>query len=724
MVSHPLTTGALFLVVGMLYERRHTREIGGVRRHLEGRRRCSAALFLIALFAGIGLPGFSGFIGEFLSLLGTFIVRPAVRDRRHVRRDPRRGLHAVGVPARVHRRAAGRERARCTTSTLREVRRGRAAARAQPVPRPLPEAGARPRRADGRSAPCTTSSARATTASRSRRRSRTQIEGRGQADADDGEGGEVIVAVVTDRSRRRTSTGWRSRRSSRSAAPRSSSSCCEALLRRRPGATTAALRRSPSLGVITAGGMLLWQWSDVQRPRPDHHDERAWCASTASACSSASSCVVGDRARAAARRSATSRREQLEAPEYVALLLFSGARHAHDDDRQRPHRRVPRARDPLDPALRARRVRPPPAQLAGSRHQVLRARRVLLGDLPLRHRARLRRHRHHLAHRHRRRSSRTNTLFEQGTLLAGLVLLLVGLGFKVAAVPFHMWTPDVYQGAPDAGHRVHGVGHEGGRRSPRCSASSTARSRCTATDWRPVVWALAVLTLLGRQHRRAACRPTSSGCSRTRRSPTPATCSSALEAGDRRRAARRRSSTCSSTRSWSIGSFAVVTVLGDARRRRPPDRRLPRPGARADRCSAACSCFFLLAQAGIPLTGGFIAKLEVFAAAADAREYALVVDRRGRHGGRRVRLPAGGARGRDADAERRRGRPSGSRRPPGRRRHVDRARGHRRRDARARHRARGVRRTGPRTPRSSCTSSPGSADASAARSTPTSSSDQ
>ena len=42
MVSHPLTTGALFLVVGMLYERRHTREIGGVPRHLEGRRRCSA----------------------------------------------------------------------------------------------------------------------------------------------------------------------------------------------------------------------------------------------------------------------------------------------------------------------------------------------------------------------------------------------------------------------------------------------------------------------------------------------------------------------------------------------------------------------------------------------------------------------------------------------------------------------------------------------------------
>ncbi|MGH2973339.1 MAG: NADH-quinone oxidoreductase subunit N, partial [Solirubrobacterales bacterium] len=42
----------------------------------------------------------------------------------------------------------------------------------------------------------------------------------------------------------------------------------------------------------------------------------------------------------------------------------------------------------------------------------------------------------------------TTTLFHNGVLLLGLVLLLVGLGFKVAAVPFHMWTPDVYQGAP------------------------------------------------------------------------------------------------------------------------------------------------------------------------------------------------------------------------------------------------------------------------------------
>jgi NADH-quinone oxidoreductase subunit M len=72
MLSHPLTTGALFLVVGMLYERRHTREISAYRGIWKSAP-ILGGMFLAALFAGIGLPGFSGFIGEFLSLLGTFI---------------------------------------------------------------------------------------------------------------------------------------------------------------------------------------------------------------------------------------------------------------------------------------------------------------------------------------------------------------------------------------------------------------------------------------------------------------------------------------------------------------------------------------------------------------------------------------------------------------------------------------------------------------------------
>ena len=73
MISHGLTTGALFLLVGMLYERRHTREISNFRG-LWKSMPVFGGLFLVAAFASIGLPGFSGFIGEFLALLGTFLT--------------------------------------------------------------------------------------------------------------------------------------------------------------------------------------------------------------------------------------------------------------------------------------------------------------------------------------------------------------------------------------------------------------------------------------------------------------------------------------------------------------------------------------------------------------------------------------------------------------------------------------------------------------------------
>jgi NADH-quinone oxidoreductase subunit M len=71
MVNHGLSTGALFLLVGMLYERRHTRLIadyGGLWRQVP----MFAAFFLVVMFSSIGLPGLNGFVGEFLILLGAF----------------------------------------------------------------------------------------------------------------------------------------------------------------------------------------------------------------------------------------------------------------------------------------------------------------------------------------------------------------------------------------------------------------------------------------------------------------------------------------------------------------------------------------------------------------------------------------------------------------------------------------------------------------------------
>ena len=75
MINHGISTGALFLLAGMLYERRHTRLIaafGGIARVMP---MFSAVLTLVAL-SSIGLPGTNGFVGEFLVLLGSFGVYP------------------------------------------------------------------------------------------------------------------------------------------------------------------------------------------------------------------------------------------------------------------------------------------------------------------------------------------------------------------------------------------------------------------------------------------------------------------------------------------------------------------------------------------------------------------------------------------------------------------------------------------------------------------------
>jgi NADH-quinone oxidoreductase subunit M len=75
MLNHGVSTGALFLIVGMLSDRRHTRliaEFGGLKRVLP---KLSAA-FLIVTLASIGLPGLNGFVGEFLILLGAFRWNP------------------------------------------------------------------------------------------------------------------------------------------------------------------------------------------------------------------------------------------------------------------------------------------------------------------------------------------------------------------------------------------------------------------------------------------------------------------------------------------------------------------------------------------------------------------------------------------------------------------------------------------------------------------------
>lgn len=70
-LNHGVSTGALFLLVGLIYERRHTRlfsEYGGLKAQMP----IYAAIFLIIMLSSVGLPGLNGFIGEFLALMGLF----------------------------------------------------------------------------------------------------------------------------------------------------------------------------------------------------------------------------------------------------------------------------------------------------------------------------------------------------------------------------------------------------------------------------------------------------------------------------------------------------------------------------------------------------------------------------------------------------------------------------------------------------------------------------
>jgi NADH-quinone oxidoreductase subunit M len=72
-INHGISTGALFLLVGMVYERRHTRQIS----ELNGLQKVApvfAGVFMIVMLSSIGVPGLNGFVGEYLILIGSFLT--------------------------------------------------------------------------------------------------------------------------------------------------------------------------------------------------------------------------------------------------------------------------------------------------------------------------------------------------------------------------------------------------------------------------------------------------------------------------------------------------------------------------------------------------------------------------------------------------------------------------------------------------------------------------
>ena len=128
MVNHGLATGALFLLVGMVYERTHTRELdemGGLASVMPW----LLGFFLFAVFASVGLPGLNGFVGEFLVIIGTFAVSHWLGVAAVDRGRPGRDLPAVVLPA-GRLRAGARGAPRAARRVGARGRRARAGARA------------------------------------------------------------------------------------------------------------------------------------------------------------------------------------------------------------------------------------------------------------------------------------------------------------------------------------------------------------------------------------------------------------------------------------------------------------------------------------------------------------------------------------------------------------------------------------------------------------------
>ena len=215
----------------------------------------------------------------------------------------------------------------------------------------------------------------------------------------------------------------------------------------------------------------------------------------------------------------------------------------------------------------------------------------------------------------------TFVLTENALLLAGFALLLVGLGFKVAAVPFHNWSPDVYQGAPTpaVAYMASGVKVAGFAALIRVFVVTFGDYR---TDWQPLVYAMAIATLLVGSF--LAIVQTD-----VKRMLAYSSISHAgfMLIGVEAATDDGVSAVLFYLAAYSfmvIGSFAVITLVsgpGDARTSVADLRGL----SRTRPLLAVALTVFLLGQAGVPFTSGFFAKFYIIEAAVGARSFPLAI---------------------------------------------------------------------------------------------------
>jgi NADH-quinone oxidoreductase subunit N len=215
----------------------------------------------------------------------------------------------------------------------------------------------------------------------------------------------------------------------------------------------------------------------------------------------------------------------------------------------------------------------------------------------------------------------TTVLADSGLVLAGLALLLVGFAFKVSAVPFHFWTPDVYQGSPSpsVAWMASGVKVAGFAGLLRVFYLAFGSYRL---DWQPIVYAVAAVTMVVG----SVLAVVQTDVKRM------LAYSSINHAGFVLVAVQAASEQGVEAALFYLaaytfmvaGSFGVVTIVG---RRGDIGHSLDDyRGLSRDRPLLALAfALFLFAQAGVPLTSGFFAKFYVITAAIDAGSTWLAV---------------------------------------------------------------------------------------------------
>jgi len=210
----------------------------------------------------------------------------------------------------------------------------------------------------------------------------------------------------------------------------------------------------------------------------------------------------------------------------------------------------------------------------------------------------------------------TTVVIHNGVLLAGMAFLLVGLGFKVAAVPFHVWTPDVYQGAPSpaTGYMAAAAKAAGFAALLRIFLSALPTQ---VETWRPLVWALAALSLVvgsviavvQTDVKRILAYSSVSHAGYVLLGLEAATATGAIS----RNGLAGSAFYLLAYTFMVTGSFAVVTVVGGRGDRRHSLDAYR--GLAADRPALALAfTILLISQAGIPFTTGFVAKFDVISA--------------------------------------------------------------------------------------------------------------